>query len=442
MKQIRNELPQSSEFVKNKNVLNSYFPIRTKDGPGVFDWDAVTGYVIKLIYKKEIALSGLDEFKIKCEVDFINKLDNKIFWTYLEKMYFRDDGLFKISPEFLIFKTFQIKGNKPNVRLGEMFSSLLQGKSINDAPKASLNFLEESINNVLISFLKNTDENKLDVCNEEPYLPFLTRVIQDDISFLSKHPKYFLSVLGQFLRLYAYLYTSQLALNIGGWREGEPSSKPLYFILDFETASAERTHIRANGHQRVHKSLYKIFPYLAMSESIQNPKLKRQPIWKLVQESSDESYGNLKGFAEAFKQERKLTNHISDTGSVIDIIGDLLNLGMAQFSREQSLHGTRPDINNSYVKAIESELCNHFIQSRGRSGKILVINQDYLMLLTNISIGNNDQLRFHELLAEFKKRGVYFDKKSQQALIQFYERIGNVERMSDSGDAVYVRKAI
>ena len=47
-----------------------------------------------------------------------------------------------------------------------------------------------------------------------------------------------------------------------------------------------------------------------------------------------------------------------------------------------------------------------------------------------------------ELLEEFKSRGVYFDKKTQQSLIGFYERVGNVERMSDSGDAVYVRKTI
>lgn len=438
MKQIWDELPQSSDSVSSKNTLNSYFPIRTKDRAGTFEWDTVTGYVIKLIYKKEIMLSDVDDFKDKCEKEFINKLDCKAFWPYFEKMYFGSNGIFKIAPEFLVFKTVQAKGNKPNARLGEMFSSLLQGASVKSAPKAKLNFLEENLVNVLNIYMKDTDIKNTKAINEEAYLPFLTHVIQDDVSFLSMHPKYFLSVLGQFLRLYAYLYTSQLALNIGGWREGEPSSKPLYFILDFETASAERTHIRNDGHQRVHKSLFNIFPYLAMSESIQNPKLNKQPIWKLAQELESESYANLRGFAEAFKQERKLNYNISDTGDLFDIISDLLNLGVSQFSKEQSRH----KINNTYVKAIESELCNHFIQSRGRAGKVLVINQDYLMLLTNISIGNKEQLRFHELLTEFKKRGVYFDKKSQQALIKFYERIGNVERMSDSGDAVYVRKAI
>ena len=91
-------------------------------------------------------------------------------------------------------------------------------------------------------------------------------------------------------------------------------------------------------------------------------------------------------------------------------------------------------------------LCNlaasHFIQSRGRSGRVLVLNQDYIILLTNLVVGEKDKLRFHELITAFEQRGIFVDKQTEQELIKFYERIGNVERMSDSGDAVYVRKTI
>ena len=79
---------------------------------------------------------------------------------------------------------------------------------------------------------------------------------------------------------------------------------------------------------------------------------------------------------------------------------------------------------------------------RGRAGKVLVMNQDYLLLLTNLAIGLNQQLRFQELLQAFRARGVYFDKQSEQRLIDFYEHVGNVDRMSDSGDAVYVTGTI
>lgn len=440
MATIKDDLPQSVDTVNAKNTLNSYFPVRTKDRAGVFDWEAVIGFVIKLIYRKELLIDDIEEFKIICEKSFNEKLDKTEFVKYLDKMYFSGNNLFNIAPELLLFKAKKVKGNTPNARLGEMFASILQDTFINKETVAQHNFLEKIIINELQKNIKNNDRSvsSKKIINEDPYLPFISNVFGSDLLFLSKHPKYFLGTLSQFLKLYAYLYTAQLALNISSWRKGEPSPKPLYFILDTETASAERIHIRDDGHQRVHKALFKIFPFLSMSESLQPAKEKKVPIWKLSSSLSNSDINILSNYAQAFKEERGLAVTIHNVSSSDDALDVLLNLGKEQFARGQSRH----EINVNYVKAIETELCSHFIQSRGRAGRVLVINQDYLLLLTNISIGDRTKLRFHELLEAFKERGVFFDKRSQQALIQFYERIGNVERMSDSGEAVYVCKTI
>lgn len=95
-----------------------------------------------------------------------------------------------------------------------------------------------------------------------------------------------------------------------------------------------------------------------------------------------------------------------------------------------------------YINELETQICTDFIQVRGRAGKVLVLNQDRLLLLTNLTVGKNDKLRLHELLRGFEQRGFYLDNQSAQTLVAFYERMGNVERMSDSGDAVYVRKTV
>lgn len=440
MATIKDDLPQSVDTVNAKNTLNSYFPVRTKDRAGVFDWETVIGFVIKLIYRKELLIDDIEEFKINCEKSFNEKLDNTEFVKYLDKMYFSGNNLFNIAPELLLFKAKKVKGNTPNARLGEMFASILQDTFINKETVAQHNFLEKIIIDELQKNIKNNDRlvSSKKIINEDPYLPFISNVFGNDLLFLSKHPKYFLGTLSQFLKLYAYLYTAQLALNISSWREGEPSPKPLYFILDTETASAERIHIRDDGYQRVHNALFKIFPFLSMSESLQPAKEKKVPIWRLSSSLSNSDINILSNYAQAFKEERGLAVTIPNVSSSDDALDVLLNLGKEQFTRGQSRH----EINVNYVKAIETELCSHFIQSRGRAGRVLVINQDYLLLLTTISIGDSSKLRFHELLEAFKKRGVFFDKRSQQALIQFYERIGNVERMSDSGEAVYVCKTI
>ena len=72
----------------------------------------------------------------------------------------------------------------------------------------------------------------------------------------------------------------------------------------------------------------------------------------------------------------------------------------------------------------------------------MVLNQDQMLLLTNLTIGKEEKLRLHELRQGFEQRGFYLDNQSLQMLVSFYERMGNVERMSDSGDAVYVRKTL
>jgi DNA phosphorothioation-dependent restriction protein DptG len=439
---IRPDLPQNVGSVSNKNTLNSFFPVRTKDGVGTFDWDAVLGHVVKISYRKNIGQGGLEEFIKLCKKRFLDKLDEEEFWPVIEKMYFESEDIFDIAPEFLLFKTQKVQGSSPNERLGMMFSGLLQSFFFSDKPEMKLNFIEKEIYDGFNTFLvagkaKNT---VVKTANESPYLPFIADHFQKDLAFLGKNPKYFLSVFKDFLKLYAFLYTSQLALNLKEWKSGKPEAKELYFILDNEKASDERTLVKECGHKPMIKAFWFLFPYLSMNESLQDPKAKKLAIWELAAyiSTSPEWSPRLKEYAQAFKEQRELKRTLSFSDDPLSGLQDLLSLSTDQFARSE----TRHDINVKYTRIIETELCSHFIQHRGRAGRVLVFNQDYLVLLTNLAIGNLDRLRFNELIKAFESRGVFFDKQSQKVLIEFYERIGNVERMSDSGDAVYVVKTI
>lgn len=439
---LRPDLPKNAEEVNNSNSLNSFFPIRTKDGPGTFDWDSVLGHVVKTSYRKNLGKGGIDEFKQRCKNTFLAKLDEDDFWPIVEKMYFEADDLFKIAPEFLLFKAQKTTGSTPNARLGNMFSSLLQNFFFSDKPSIKLNFIEDELYKEFNQYLI-TGKSKgtvVKTVNEAPYLPFLAEHFQRDLSFLGERPKYLLGVFKDFLRLYTFIYTSQLAINLKDWRAGEPKAKPMYFILDNEKASDERTMVHEFGYKPMKNALWNIFPYLAMNESLQIPKAKVQPIWQVAKSVTDipETGEWLNRYAEAFKKQRELKFELTTSDDPLSGLQALLNLSVNQFLRGE----TRHEINGRYVRTIETELCDPFIQSRGRSGRVLVFNQDYLVLLTNLAIGELDRLRFNELVKAFESRGVYFDKQSQQALIEFYERIGNVDRMSDSGDAVYVNKTI
>lgn len=439
MSLLRSDLPK----VNSKNTLTSYFPIRTKDRSDIFDWDTILGHVVKYIYRKSLPSANIDEFKEQCKKQFLSKLDEDNFWPVLESMYFNGEELYKISPELLLFKAHKQKGVSSDARLGELFLNLLQDFSLTKKPQTKLNFIEREITSAFESFViqsRNT-ETVVSESKETPYLPFLSKHFQNDLAFLNTKPKYLLSTFKDFIQLYSFLYTAQLTISLSEWQGGEPKSKACYFIMDNEKASEERTWVKNFGYNQLHNAFDKIFPYLSISESLQDPNKKKIPLWFLAQEleNSSTNLNLLNQYARAFKEDRNLSSNISDADTTLGAIQNLLTLAVDQFGRSESRH----EINVQYAKTTEVELCGHFIQSRGRAGRVLVFNQDYIVLLTNLAIGQRqEKLRFHQLMNAFKDRGIYFDKQSQQVLISFYERIGNVDRMSDSGDAVYVRKTI
>lgn len=433
------ELKKNLEPQNNK--LTSFFPINTKDRKDIFDWDSVLGHFVKYCYRKQVSTDEFDKFQGACKSAFEAKLDVPEFWSDIERMYFENDELYKISPELLLFKAQKAQGNSANKRLGDFFLNLLQDFYIDEKVDTKLNFIEEEIvqsfNNFVIQ--GKSAGTVTAKTNEEPYLPFLSETFEKDLRFLNSKPKYFLSSITDFLKLYAFLYTAQLSINISEWSSGEPNSKRCYFIMDNEKASDERTWVKDFGYKQLERNFEKIFPFLAMSESLQESGGLKVPLWKLNELLKDtDSTERLHEYALKFKDNRQLKTHILEPDNTESALSNLLTLSLAQFAKGESRH----EINTLYCKAIETELCGHFIQNRRRAGRVLVFNQDYILLLTNIAIAEREQLRFHELLKEFEARGVYFDKQSQKLLVDFYERIGNVERKSDSGDAVYVRKTV
>ena len=145
----------------------------------------------------------------------------KVFGVFWKICIFKMVELFKISAEFLLFKTLKETGKTANARLGSLFASLLQNFFFEDKPNTHLNFIEKHLYNELLTHIKTPEKNNTkngeikfsNSINESPYLPFLTKHFQQDLHFLGKRPKYLLAIFKEYLRLYAHLYTAQLAFE-------------------------------------------------------------------------------------------------------------------------------------------------------------------------------------------------------------------------------------
>jgi DNA phosphorothioation-dependent restriction protein DptG len=80
-----------------------------------------------------------------------------------------------------------------------------------------------------------------------------------------------------------------------------------------------------------------------------------------------------------------------------------------------------------------------FLKSRGRSGKMLILDTDYLLFMTKLMIKDESKIRLKKLFKEFESRGMIFDRDTQTAIVDYFEKLNLLEKKSDSGDAIYVK---
>ena len=425
------------------NKINSFLPYRK--GAKEFDFEAVGSSALSSLMGREVKRTyTFDKFRDDCLQYLKNKLSDSSVLADLEKMYFTDKAITKTSPEFLLLDS-QSKGNASTKHLIGVFLSFLLGRSARVQFSSKTSFIERIFLDILNRNLKDNGPTATESC----YLPFVADRFYADLLFLSKHPDYFLDQIGSCIELYTFIYCSQLGLNIRSWAQGVlPESKPLYFILDTEKASSERSNLVNFGYRSVADPMAEVFPILSMLEHFNNDATQiKMPLWafsKAIRDASEHeqqaAFQSLRTFAKNFREERKLSEIANPAEDAIDAMRHIIMYGTRQFLK--TVNTGRHRVQQQYMEVFDKEVAKNFIQVRGRSGKVLVVNQDFILLLTNLTVGDRKSLRFQELLVEFQSRGFYFDKSSQQALINFYERVGNVDRMSDSGDAVYVRNTI
>ncbi|MCO7543267.1 DNA phosphorothioation-dependent restriction protein DptG [Stutzerimonas nitrititolerans] len=422
--------------IKN-NPPSPFLPINTSKND--FKWTQVVALFVADLLGRSADGFDVDQLKGHCERHFRDLLDEPEQWDLLESMYFRGDALGDIAPELLLVAMQSQPSSVSDRRVADMFASLSGGGGGHSGNLSTpLNFIEQQILAIAEEHLTYSKSRK----PFPPYLPFLADLFQQDLRFLVSKPKAMLSLIQGFLELYGFLYISQLALNLNEWKNGEPRSRPLYFILENERASTERSKIALRGYYALKEPIWRLFPMLAMLETLLPSNEDPIRLWEIpelfgAEESASPYTEKLAKFASEFAEDRNLSPPLTHS-SALGWMEELLELSVQQFRPGSSRHGA-----NQRVEAcVHERLGGNFIHARGRAGRVLVLTQEAILLLANLAIGERSRLRMQELLQEFEKRGVYFDKQSEQALIEFFERIGNVERMSDSGDAVYVRKTI
>ncbi|MCW8107124.1 DNA phosphorothioation-dependent restriction protein DptG [Alteromonas ponticola] len=431
--------------ISDTNAPSDYLPVKTNYNE--CNWNIVAGYFLSFACGVELNKYSKEDLEQDCKDELLSRQVSEEYFGVLRKAYFETDGYLNLAPKNLLLHTQddqKSKVNSASKKVATALSTLLGDQEIQLSNAEDNHFIAELISSTLASKFTQKSQNG----RPKPYLPFLYERFLGDLCFLIKKPTYFVENIANLLALYNFLHISQLALNLKEWKSGEPSSKPLFFIIENERVSSERSNVIDMGWNSFASASRNLFPILSILQTIQS-KDNKKPLWQLFIEinasAEKQKYIDaIDDFSSRFIEARKLRNMTFEASTnVEESIEQLVDLALAQFDKRfADPSTTRYQANEKVVAALKEHTAKGFVKARGRIGNILVLSLDNLLLLTNLIIGTRNQLRFDELIDEFKGRGIYFDESSEEKLIEIFERIGNVERKSDSGDDLNVRQTI
>ncbi|MCW8356852.1 DNA phosphorothioation-dependent restriction protein DptG [Marinomonas pontica] len=426
------KLVENNNSSAYSNVADQFLPI----GPQTLkdhklDWDRVYQSLIEDLF--QLSLGERDREQLKEEVleSFRNSRDTRELVDVFDELYLSTNAINNITPLAYLVSNKETLTSRTKTMI-----KIVQGLLISPLSEKLISSGNNPLESLLIEKIQQLCKTKTFNEGSITYLPFLAEAFSKDIKTLTKNPSYFLSELEGFINIYTFLYLTQLTkhLCIPSNRYTTPTAKPLYFILETERASKERHECNQYGYDHLFSktngiALY-LFPYLGYFSQ-----LSQEPSWKLINSSDffpkvnqlNQCIGQL--FDEGYRHEDSLQAAVNSG----------LNLQKQIFEKT-----SRKDANKKVVEIFEKKFAAEFITDRKAAGKYFVLNSNMLLLLTNLIISGSleSQLLIDDVIEGFKERGIWLDIMSKKALLKFYENVGNIEKLSDSGDAVYVKTTI
>ena len=414
-----------------QNVADTYLPI----GPTTLekqrlDWPSVHKSIIEKSFNTQCELNSWPEIQSKLSEYFSHNRETRELTRVINEIYLSSTGLKNITP--LAYLVCDKKSNARTNSMENIFTGLLSSSGGSEVQDEGNNLLEK----LVIEALKGNCVANDNTNSKKAYIPFLSELFTKDIEELKSSTSWFVDEFENLVELYSFLYIAHLSISLGVPRLQHeiPKSQPLYFILENETASKDRYECNTHGYNYIFSKTTghakKIFPYLGYLNWI-----TELPLWELLQEDSPslvQSINRLNSNISRLFNEpyQEAFDYKSAVKKGLDIQHRVI------------MKTDRKSANEKVVNVFHDVFSRNFITNRRSAGSYFELKSSTLMLLTNLVIGKGNKLLIDDVVEAFKERGIWLDISSKNALLKFYESVGNCEKLSDSGDAVYVKSTI
>lgn len=275
------------------------------------------------------------------------------------------------------------------------------------------------------------------------------KIFMKDLKFILKNTARTKEYLVDLLEFYHFFYTSQTCLALSRFEYGDRYEiVPLYFSLDWERTNKARECYRSGWQQLLPAIKQQFYHAVTLEILNQNPTGEQFDYIALrdyVQKTGmeEEVAAQIRSVCDLYR------NAISDCSELNDLqkneqLGTVFSEVnyLYESVRTQFRNTGRGRVSDGYVKHFETFCHDRFLKSRGASGLMLNITEEFLIFLTKLAIHDEEKLSLNEVFRQFELRGVFLDQPSKDEVVQFYTKLNLIEKKSDSGDAQYVRRIL
>jgi len=371
------------------------------------------------------------------------KTENPSLLEYMLTMVYIENGSFKkFHPRMYTFGGSESSGIK---NLAKYIVAVLMTPELVDAldvmMKSNPNSVIEELILSVIPYEK--DSQKKVIVDRTTLLPEVQKNFSKDFLFLCSNENLFINNIDKLLSYYLFFYISQVILKLRQGFDGDETTVPVYYFLDWEKISRSRISYE-QGWRMIQKKSENIFAYTNLLQilncTIDGAGIGSfQDIYGLLESLSNEEIDLFENdiniingrIMSALNLDHHMSSHKNIFGKY-DYLDTLLQTIIE--SKE-----TRKAAFDRYEKRIKDIADVGFLKPRGQLGSTLNLKQDWIIFLTRICIGHEEKIRLNDLWSKLKKRGINFDQFSKEIIVEYFEKINILEKKSDSGDAQYVR---
>ena len=413
--------------------------------------DVVSGFFREALGKKTDPI----DFESLCTAVFeeveVEKEDMDFFKDMLHSIFFVGSDF--VANDLGLYPYQTATNNKSAENLSHFLFSVF-GINKEDCKKIE-NAKNKCKFNVLEEMVIQTMESK-NVSDIDPKIPYfcvktdVQRKFKSDFYYMLEADLTSLEDLANLFAVYYFYYVSQTCITLDHFCDGKRENKvDFYFALDWEKISKKRLCCES-GWDKLQGSIDHMFSHAITLEILNQT--DKDEMWDYI------SFGD---YVNAHPEEdSQIANEIKRAENVYkSYVGDYkkfdeISCSLAGTETEKAIKHLYECVKaqfletdrrraNQFYNEKYSEFCkSRWVKNRRKSGLVLNLTERDIIFLTKISLRNQEKIRLNDLYKEYEKRGIYLDNISKEYLQDFFIRMNLIDKKSDSGDALYVKRIL